>query len=118
MRIPAAAPRAISAYASVLDNRTQDPVYIQAVPSPSASKLVIPAAGRLPGAHGAFWRSGVTRFNQTDFAPRTVTLRSRAAGTDNRNAPSHQYVVLPGRTMVLVEEVLPFRLTRWHGGRR
>ncbi|HKS24841.1 MAG TPA: PKD domain-containing protein [Thermoanaerobaculia bacterium] len=115
MRITTGAPGAISAYASVLDNRTQDPVYIQAVPLASASKLVIPAVGRLPGANGTFWRSDVTLFNANEFTPQTVTLRYRAAGADNRNAPSHQYTVLAGRTMVLADVLSAFGLTSGSG---
>src|ERR1051325_5449496 len=115
MRIAAGAPGAISAYASVLDNSTQDPVYIQAVPQAGASKMVIPAVGRLPGANGTFWRSDVTLFNANDFTPQIVTLRYRAAGTDNRNAPSHQYSVPAGRTLVLADILSAFGLTSGSG---
>jgi PKD repeat protein len=53
----------VSAYASVVDNLTQDPVYIQAVPASAGSSLTIPVVGRSPGANGTFWRSDVTLFN-------------------------------------------------------
>jgi PKD repeat protein len=115
MRISAGAPGAISAYASIIDNRTQDPVYIQAVPLASASKLVIPAVGRLPGANGTFWRSDVTLFNPNGFTPQTITLRYRAAATDNRNAPSHQYTLMGGRTIVLADVLSAFGLTSGNG---
>ena len=115
MRITTGAPGAISAYASIIDNRTQDPVYIQAVPLASASRLIIPAAGRLPGANGTFWRSDVTLFNPNGFTPQTVTLRYRAAGSDNRNAPSRQYTVLGGRTIVLADVLAAFGLSSGSG---
>lgn len=115
MRITAAAPGAISAYASVIDNRTQDPIYIQAVPQASASKVVIPAVGRLPGANGTFWRSDVTLFNPSGFTTQTITLRYRAAGADNRNAPSKQYSLLAGHTMVLADVLSAFGLTSGSG---
>ena len=65
---------ALSAYASVVDNRTQDPIYIQAVPAPGNGALVIPAVGRSPGANGTFWRSDVTLFNPNADAI-SITLR-------------------------------------------
>jgi len=115
MRITAGATGALSAYASVIDNRTQDPVYIQAVPSPAASNVVIPAVGRLPGANGTFWRSDVTLFNPNGVAAQTVTLRYRPAGADNRNAASRQFTVGAGRTMVLADVLSQFGLASGSG---
>src|SRR5205085_1429852 len=65
LRVTAGAQDALSVYASVIDNRTQDPIYVQATPIASGSELVIPAVGRVPGANGTFWRSDVTFFNPT-----------------------------------------------------
>lgn len=63
MRLSAASQDAVSAYASVVDNETQDPIYIQAVPAAAGGLLTIPVVGRSPGANGTFWRSDVTLFN-------------------------------------------------------
>lgn len=115
MRLTAGAPGAISAYASVIDNRTQDPVYIQAAPQTPSSKIVIPAVGRLPGANGTFWRSDVTLFNPNGFTAQTITLRYRAAGSDNRNAASRQYTILGGHTLVLADVLAAFGLTSGNG---
>ena len=65
---------AVSAYASVVDNATQDPIYIQAVPAPSGGSMTIPAVGRAPGANGTFWRSDVTLFNPNSEAM-NITIR-------------------------------------------
>jgi PKD repeat protein len=65
MRVSAATADALSAYASVVDNKTQDPVYIQAMPAPAGETLTIPVVGRSPGANGTFWRSDVAFFNPT-----------------------------------------------------
>jgi PKD repeat protein len=65
---------AVNAFASVVDNATQDPIYIQAVPAPIEKSLIIPAVGRTPGANGTFWRSDVTLFNPNAEAM-NVTLR-------------------------------------------
>ncbi|MBV8517951.1 MAG: PKD domain-containing protein [Acidobacteria bacterium] len=66
MRITATASSALSAYASVIDNASQDPIYIQALPAPSGDALTIPVVGRTPGANGTFWRSDVAIFNPTN----------------------------------------------------
>ena len=77
MRIVAAASDAISAYASVVDNRTQDPIYIQARPAETGGSLTIPVVGRSTGANGTFWRSDLTFFNTS---PNAVTLTLRYNG--------------------------------------
>jgi PKD repeat protein len=63
MRVISNVEDAVSAYASVIDNTSQDPIYIQAVPAPSGEELTIPVVGRSPGQNGTFWRSDVTFFN-------------------------------------------------------
>ncbi|HEY3054445.1 MAG TPA: PKD domain-containing protein, partial [Thermoanaerobaculia bacterium] len=63
LRIGHSARDAVSVYASVVDNRTQDPVYIQAMPAAASSLLTIPVVARANGANGTFWRSDVTFFN-------------------------------------------------------
>jgi hypothetical protein len=63
MRIVAAAAESISAYASVIDNKTQDPIYVQAMPASPNGSLTLPVVGRAPGANDTFWRSDVTVFN-------------------------------------------------------
>lgn len=78
---------AVSAYASVLDNKTQDPIYIQALAAPQNNALTIPVVGRTPGANGTFWRSDVTFFNPSTESV-AVTLRygdaERALTIDGR----------------------------------
>lgn len=77
MRIAAAASDTISGYASVVDNLTQDPVYIQARPAETGGSLTIPVVGRATGANGTFWRSDLTFFNTS---PNAVTLTLRYNG--------------------------------------
>ncbi|HEX2121276.1 MAG TPA: PKD domain-containing protein, partial [Thermoanaerobaculia bacterium] len=62
MRVSAAAAE-VSAYASVIDNVSQDPVYVQAVPSRAGNLVTVPVVGRTPGENGTFWRSDVVAFN-------------------------------------------------------
>ena len=83
---------AVSAYASVVDNATQDPIYIQAVPAPLVSSATIPAVGRASGANGTFWRSDVTLFNPRDAAL-SVSLRYGGANRTVTLAPRDTIVI-------------------------
>ncbi|MEO8378943.1 MAG: PKD domain-containing protein [Acidobacteriota bacterium] len=96
MRIVSPVDDAVSAYASVLDNATQDPIYIQAVPAPSGDSLTVPVVGRAPGANGTFWRSDVTLFNPTTDR---MVLNLRY-GTSNRT------LALGGRDTEVLEDIL------------
>jgi PKD repeat protein len=102
MRVDAATPNAVSAYGSVIDNRTQDPVYVPAIAAPKGSELTIPAVGRATGINGTFWRSDVTLFNP-GLTTMTVALRFLAAGQDNRGATSHNVTISPSRTVVIAD---------------
>lgn len=96
MRIIAASDAAISGYASVVDNITQDPVYIQAVPSTRGNSMMIPVIGRSPGANGTFWRSDVTFFNPSE---------SRMVLTLRYNGTSKSLSIDSGETQVMQDVV-------------
>jgi PKD repeat protein len=102
MRVIAGAKDSLSAYASVIDNRTQDPVYVQATPLSSGSELVIPAVGRVPGANGTFWRSDVTLFNPTSTFI-NAEVRYLESGSDNRGAAVRALSLAPNKTLVLAD---------------
>ncbi|PYQ47705.1 MAG: hypothetical protein DMF59_18165, partial [Acidobacteria bacterium] len=92
MRADATVADAISVYASVVDNRTQDPIYLQGSGARSGSRSVIPAVGRAPGINGTFWRSDVRLFNPA-ASTIVVTLRYLNATTPVAIA-TNQTVVL------------------------
>lgn len=102
LRVTAGAQDALSVYASVIDNRTQDPIYVQAAPVASGGELVIPAVGRVPGANGTFWRSDVTFFNPTSSFM-DLEVRYLASGADNRGAAVRAVSIAPNRTIVLAD---------------
>lgn len=106
LRIEANVNDALSAYASVVDNATQDPIYIQAVAAPATGAVTIPAVGRAPGANGTFWRSDVTLFNPNASA---MTLTLRYGSTD------HTLVVGAHDTSVLQDVLLSYGLTSGGG---
>jgi PKD repeat protein len=74
MKMVAGASDSVSAFASVVDNVSQDPIYLQAVSPAVGTTLTVPAVGRAVGANNTFWRSDVTLFNPT-AASMGLTLR-------------------------------------------
>jgi PKD repeat protein len=102
LRISNSARDAVSVYASIVDNKTQDPVYIQAMPAAASSLLTIPVVARANGANGTFWRSDVTFFNPANTTSNVVLrfgvrTRSIAVGP-NRS------VVMPDVVTALGEQ--------------
>jgi PKD repeat protein len=97
---------AVSGYASVIDNRTQDPIYIQALAAPFTNALTIPVVGRTPGANQTFWRSDVTFFNPAT-SPLTTTLRYGGA--------EHTVTLDAGETEVLADILSTFGQTSGAG---
>jgi PKD repeat protein len=66
MRVTTTAADVVTACASVIDNSSQDPVYMQAMPARGGSSMTIPAIGRANGANGTFWRSDLMFFNPSN----------------------------------------------------
>ncbi|HEX7831196.1 MAG TPA: PKD domain-containing protein, partial [Thermoanaerobaculia bacterium] len=106
MRIIAASDASISGYASLVDNVTQDPIYIQAVPESTGGAMMIPVVGRAPGANATFWRSDVTFHNPTDSR---MVLTLRYAGT------SKTLAIDAGNTEVLADVVADWGLLSGSG---
>ncbi|MCU1246075.1 MAG: cell surface protein [Acidobacteria bacterium] len=100
MKVTAPQAGVISVYASVVDNRTQDPIYIQGMPASNRTSMTLPAVGRAPGANGTFWRSDLTLFNPGALSM-TVTLRLHAPGA----SPSQYVALSAGQTVVLSDVV-------------
>ena len=114
LRVTSNAPDAISVYASVIDNRTQDPVYIQATPGGGSSPMILPAVGHLPGVGGTYWRSDVTLYNPSS-STMSIGMRYFAAGNDNSSATTRNVSVAAGRTVVLADVLQQFGITNGSG---
>lgn len=106
MHVTSDSPDAISVYASVIDNKTQDPVYIQATPGGAASPMVLPAVGRAPGVGGTYWRSDVTIYNPGS-SNLSLTLRYLGA--------SQSISIGAGRTVVLADVLQQFNVSSGSG---
>lgn len=106
LRVSASADAAISAYASVVDNTTQDPVYIQGVPALTGGTALLPVVGRSPGANGTYWRSDVTLFNPTSTQ---MSLGLRYRGT------TKVLSIGAGDTAVLADVLSMFGVTSGSG---
>lgn len=103
-------------YASVVDNRSQDPVFVRAIP-PAGRVWTIPAIGRTAGAEGTYWRSDVTIYNPTSSSM-TVSLQFLAAGKDNSSAPSRSETIPAGSTIRLNDVLSRFGLSAGSGALR
>ncbi|MBK5257963.1 MAG: PKD domain-containing protein [Thermoanaerobaculia bacterium] len=99
MRITAGARDAVSIYGSVVDNVTQDPIYLQATRAPQGKALTIPSIALAPGANGTFWRSDVTFFNPSNDS---VVLTLRYNGSDGARTRT---VTLSGRETTILSDV-------------
>ena len=73
LRVEAERDGALSSYASVVDNRSQDPFLIPAKAAPS-NEVIVPGVARIAGSGGTFWRTDVSMFNPAS-TPLTVQLR-------------------------------------------
>jgi len=104
----------VTAYASVIDNRTTDPLLVSGVPlgGPGASRFVIPGVASLDT--GATWRSDVRVFNSST-SPQTATLTLYPTG--NPSASVTQTVTIqPGEVKALDDIVhATFNLTNAGG---
>ncbi|HEX7153527.1 MAG TPA: hypothetical protein VF618_18715 [Thermoanaerobaculia bacterium] len=95
----------IVAYASVVDNRTGDPVAVMAQrANAAAQELVIAAAAHLDGAGGSAWRSDVRLYN-SGASTATVTLALHARGASG--APSlTTTLAIPPRQLLVLDDVI------------
>jgi PKD repeat protein len=114
MQVTSNAPDAVSVYASVIDNKTQDPIYIQATPGGASSPMILPAVGRVPGVGNTYWRSDVTIYNPAS-ANLFVTFRYLAAGSDDRSAASQTILVGANETVVLADVLQRFNISSGSG---
>jgi uncharacterized repeat protein (TIGR01451 family) len=104
----------VTAYASVIDNRTTDPLLVSGVPlgGPGATRYVIPGVASLDT--GTTWRSDVRVFNSS-LSPQTATLTLYPTG--NPSASVVQSVTIqPGEVKELDDIVhTTFNLTNAGG---
>ena len=90
-------------YASIIDNRTGDPIYASPVET-STSAVYIPAAAHLRGANKTNWRTDLEVFNSGDIQARfQIDLLER--GKANSNPRSEIFLLAPGKS-VRYEDVL------------
>lgn len=77
--VTTASGRPIYSYASVLDNQSQDPIYVSAQDGVEGmtGTIVLPAAASLHGQNNAFFHSDVALVNVAPFASANVTATYR-----------------------------------------
>jgi uncharacterized repeat protein (TIGR01451 family) len=104
----------VTAYASVIDNRTTDPLLVSGVPlgGPGATRYVIPGVASLDT--GATWRSDVRVFNSST-SPQTTTLTLYPTGNPSASV-AHDITIQPGEVKALDDIVhSTFNLTNAGG---
>jgi PKD repeat protein len=99
LRVQGTTAGAVSAYASVIDNRSQDPILIPAKGVTAREELTVPVVARVPGARGTFWRSDVVIFNPTG-TPMTLGLKL-TGGTQ----PERSLTIASGETATIEDVV-------------
>ena len=102
----------VIAYASIIDNRTGDPLAMLAVPESEASaEVVIPAVAHAPGAGGSAWRSDVRIYqlegggHDDNHGGATVNLAYYAGGTENPT-PMTRTVALGANEVLALDDIL------------
>jgi len=87
---------AFGAYASLIDNGTNDPRTLLPSPVPE----LIPSTARFPGAEGAFYTTALSLFNRSTIENR-VALQFLGHDGDGRAGPIHRLSLAPGASVVL-----------------
>ena len=100
MRVVSSAGEAVSVYGSVVDNRTQDPIYLQGMVAPAGRTLTIPTIARVPGANNTFWRSDVTIFNP---GSELIVTTIRYYAPDGMRTRTQS---VPARRTIVLEDVV------------
>ena len=104
----------VTAYASVIDSRSTDPLLVSGVPigGTGASRFVIPGVASLDS--GATWRSDVRIFNSST-SPQTTTLTLYPTGNPSASV-SQSVTIQPGEVKALDDIVhATFNLTNAGG---
>ena len=104
----------VTAYASVIDSRSTDPLLVSSVPigGPGASRFVIPGVASLDS--GTAWRSDVRIFNSST-TPQTTTLTLYPTGNPSASV-SQSVTIQPGEVKALDDIVhSTFNLTNAGG---
>jgi PKD repeat protein len=114
VRVDADVADAVSAYASVVDNRSQDPIYIQGAPLTGGNVQFVAGSGRTPGANNTYWRTDLAIFNPNSGSS-TFALRFLPAGQDNRGAQYRTATIAGGRLLELNDVAAWFGLTNATG---
>lgn len=115
------------AYASVIDNRTGDPIaIIAAKDSEAATQLAIPGIAHLAGAANSLWRSDVRLFHPATEGgddhgggSATVTLTYYAGNVANPTPVTRTVTIGPNQTLALDDILLAtFGINDGSGGLR
>lgn len=96
----------IYAYASVIDNRSADPIFIPGEDAAglAVSKVTLPAAASLRGAGGTFFHSDTRVWNASPSAFSTVTARYVCFTGDCGD--SEREILIAPRQMIILDDIV------------
>ena len=93
----------VTAYASLVDNRTGDAVFVPSVRPTALDRVMIPVVARQPGRNGTQWRSALQLVN---LGPTAITLDLRLRPRDDAPPPAAATATLqPGRALAVADVV-------------
>ncbi len=95
---------AVMAYASVVDNTSGDPTFIEAVPHTYAWDVVLPGVAKTPGADDTQWLSEVALVNRNRHSV-LVTAYYRERDEGDAVPPGIQIELAPGEVRVIHDPV-------------
>jgi len=104
------------AYASVVDNETNDAFFVRGVKTLSQTEQAglgctehtdgwLLATARAPGYEGSIWRTDLWIRTASDVAP-TVQLAFCESGEDGTDAPTYQLETVPGQYTYYIEDAV------------
>ncbi len=93
LRIEASRGGALSSYASVVDNQSNDPFFVPGTPI-GKRHVVVPGVAHTAGAGGTFWRTDVTLYNPSNEA---MNVELGMLGSDQRRS----IAIEPGHTTAI-----------------
>jgi hypothetical protein len=115
LKITASAANALFAYASIIDNESQDPIYLPAAAAPTGQRLILPAIARAAGSSGTFWRTDLTLHNHRSSAM-SLDLRLVPGSFAPAVEPVRQLTLQPGETFTIADVVGWFGASAGVGG--
>jgi PKD repeat protein len=115
LKVTASTTNGLFAYASIIDNESQDPIYLPATAAPAGRRLILPAIARAEGSSGTFWRTDLTLHNHR-AGEMALELQLVPGAFVPAAGPARQLILQPGETLTIADVVDWFGSSAGVGG--